>query len=164
MTELLVVLAIVAILAVVTIPISGYMRARAEKVKCIGNLRVLHSSLGSYTNDRGHWPQDPADYSDENEYWGWWIEELEGYGMAEETWACPAERRDRLIEEEPGAKVVSYIPTDFGPEQNAAYRYAGQPWAMEIGSPHDEAAHLLFPDGSVRQYVNNQDLGEGGEE
>ena len=57
LVELLVVMAIVAILASLLLPSLGAAKARARTVQCQSNLRQLGLALESYTTDTGRYPR-----------------------------------------------------------------------------------------------------------
>lgn len=67
--ELLVSVAIVAILAGLVWTVLGGAMRKARDTKCVGNLRTLHAAMGSYSIDWKHWPSlnretpaNPAQY------------------------------------------------------------------------------------------------------
>lgn len=60
--EVLVVLAVIALLAALLLPALGIARERARTVACLSNLRQIHGSIMLYTYDyEGYFP--PLDYS-----------------------------------------------------------------------------------------------------
>jgi prepilin-type N-terminal cleavage/methylation domain len=83
--ELLTVIAIIGILAAITIPLVGKVRARAESSRCISNLRQLYGVCMLYANDnKGCFP-DPnnkdAAAGDRN----WWDQTKGYYSLATGT-------------------------------------------------------------------------------
>ena len=159
MLELLVTIAIIALLLTVTVPISGVFKKKAEKVKCMSQMRTLHTSLTAHLTDKGHWPQLPDDGRDwtESGFFRFWVSSLEPYGASTETWLCPSdklylqmkkseiEKKDRFF--------GSYVPTPFDKSPASPLRW-NQPWLIERGDFHGEGGHLLMPDGSISSARN----------
>ncbi len=155
--ELLLVVAIMALLATLMIPLYGYFKRRAQDAVCMGNLRSLHAALSSYLTDHGEvWPQYPnTDDSSGGDSTKdkWWYETLKPYGPTRKTWICPSHPVDSATENDPQNYDSSYLPTPFGPEQNIAYRWK-QPWVVEIGGFHDgNQANQVMPGGEIRKGV-----------
>ena len=148
--EILIALTVIAILMSVSVPSYEAYRQRANKAVCISHMRNLHSALDSYIMDNNHWPQIPEGIfvaSDESVFWEWWIRTLEPYGGIDTFWLCPA---DKIRKESPDEYNGSYLPTKFDAHQFTPYRWGGQPWLIERGNLHKKGAHIMFPDGSVR--------------
>ena len=62
LTELLIAVAIIGVLASLLLPMMRSMANQAKVVRCIGNLQQMASALGSYAGDhQGAWP-----YPDDN--------------------------------------------------------------------------------------------------
>ncbi len=157
--ELLVAMGIVALLVAVLIPVMGTMRERARKAKCLSHLRLIHSGFTGHINDKGNWPQLPEEDKErglsESEFFEFWVASLEPYGVPEEAWICPSDRRfERLIEQE-GKKVFrgSYVATMFDEKAATPFKW-NQPWVMERAGFHRGGAHVLMPDGSVNSSKN----------
>ncbi len=147
------VVGIVALLIALAIPISGIFVKRAQKVRCISNMRTLHSALAGFVVDKGHWPQmeeDRFNFSEE-EFFRFWVQVTEPYGMNQDAWLCPADRglAERLGQMESNF-FGSYVVTRFDRQPATPYRW-NQPWAMERGNLHGKGAHILMPDGSVTE-------------
>jgi len=152
--ELLLVIAILAVMASMVYPMFGYFRRRAQDAICMTNLRSLHAALSSYMGDNGQvWPQYPnsGDGPNENTQAKWWYETLKPYGPTRKTWLCPSHPVDSATENDPQNYDFSYIPTNFSAEANIAYRWK-QPWVIEFGGYHDgNMANQVMPDGSLRK-------------
>lgn len=57
LVELLTVIAIIAILAAILIPVVGHMRSKAANTTCINKLRTLYQAVGVFTADHGSIPR-----------------------------------------------------------------------------------------------------------
>lgn len=161
--ELLVSITIVSILLTMVVAISGKFKARAEKAKCMSQMRALHTSFAAHVEDTGSWPQLPEREDDsgwsEDEFFRFFVLALEPYGGNEEMWLCPSDKdliKFRLLNEQKrknerkGAKKYfgSYVPTRFAPGNHTPFRW-NQPWLLERGAFHSGKSHMLLPDGSV---------------
>lgn len=151
--EILVVLGILAVLGAILIPVSQKALSRAEAARCSQNLRNLHVALSLYLKEEGHWPQiDPQLISQPKQYGQAWMNALEPYGATQEIWICPTVRK-ALNEQEfanpEDRPTVHYTPTPFDDKPLTPYRWATQPWALEIGDSHGAGALVLFPDGTI---------------
>lgn len=154
--ELLACLAILGFLVSVTALSWPKLMASAASVRCLGNMRSLHVSLGSYVHDVGHWPQIPegidtaAAGGDDSTYEDWWLNELKNYGGTPEVWQCPTIQRLVAQKAKDGRPKLHYVPTPFDAQSITPYRWSTQPWLIEIGNMHGRGAHICFPDGSIR--------------
>jgi prepilin-type processing-associated H-X9-DG protein len=127
--------------------------SRAENAKCLANMRALHTALNAYVQDKGEWPQEPAELwqagnSDSLE--DWWVAALEPYGVTIVNWRCPTIFR-ALQKGDPEARPKThFMPSKFEPGATAPYRWSTQPWLIEIGNMHGRGGNICFPDGSIR--------------
>lgn len=127
--------------------------ARAEAAQCMTNMRSLHTALVGYMQDKAQWPQPPEglwEAEDQGPFEDWWIATLTPYGGTEVAWQCPTLRRLSLTQPEEEQHRMHYEPTPFDERTMTPYRWATQPWLVEIGDIHGRGAHILFPDGSIR--------------
>lgn len=154
--ELLVSITIGALFLGLSIAIADTFIKRAKKARCMSNMRTIHSGLLGYVTDNGHWPQmedDRVDFTEE-EFFGFWVKVTEPYGLNQETWICPMDRRYLGLPDEEKLKYSgSYVVTRFDSAPATPFRW-NQPWAMERGDLHGNGAHVLMPDGSVTESRN----------
>lgn len=148
--EILVALMVLAVLAGILIPGFGAIKRRAEKARCIGNLRTIHAGFDGYLLDKNQWPQLPQGYEEweETRYFKWWIQSIEPYGVGREVWLCPSDKISSDSSEPASEYHSTYAVTHFNPHQYTPYRWQ-QPWAIERGNLHGKGAHILMPDGSI---------------
>ena len=167
--ELMVVIAIIAVLALVFA--GSYQRyiAKAEGIDVMGKLSTMHKSLLTYMLEKGSWPQEPEEDSDgtDEALWDWWKKEMKPYGLSDADWFTSSHLR-RLNEEmkanggkpismEEMREAVSFpsiIPTPFAAGPTEPYRYEGQPWISETGEYHgDDGMFVIRADGSIHRVL-----------
>jgi prepilin-type N-terminal cleavage/methylation domain-containing protein len=162
--EVLIVVVIIGILAGLLFPLTGALRKRAEKAKCISQMRSLHGSFEGYLGDYGHWPQVPGSLDGFEDYSVFWISVLTPYGGTKDIWLCPTHKRDLIAErfafenapeegagegEGPPKVAISYIPTQFDKKPFRPYEW-NQPWLAESADNHGGGGLLIMPDGAIR--------------
>lgn len=150
--ELLIVFVVLALLVAVGVPSYGLFVERAKRAACMGKIRRLHTSLGSYTVDKGHWPQVPVEDTSltDDDINQKWVDALSPYGIALTDWICPADRY-----QEPGHRHdtnddphLSYVVTAFDGGSSTPYRWQ-QPWVSERFAFHPGGILMIMPDGSI---------------
>ena len=169
--ELMLVLALVAVLMLLAYQGYGVYAKKGESVACTKNMVNMGVALANYVSDKQEWPQesvlnDPnGKPPEEDALWNWWYEQMKEYGMGREDWYCPADLRTKKKEqaadkesgkEEGGTgalKDPTYIPGQFGPGQYAPYNNPNQPWAIERWA-HPEGMNKLMPNGTVQKEFN----------
>lgn len=152
--ELLIAIVVVAILATLLIPRISTMRACAQRVQCMANLRSLHIAANLYLQQNGSWPQitlASEDDAAEASYATAWIAALKTLGPTERTWICPTIQE---LMQNPDYMNPENVPTDyfamsFDDKPTTPHQWSRQPWFVEIGDEHGNSNLLVFADGSI---------------
>jgi len=143
--------AIVGILATLIAPALGPLQSRAERVVCMGHLRAIYAAENSYLDDYQGWPQPPAKAS-RQEFENYWKETLKIYGISDDTWICPTFKRG--FTENPqkysNYPTMHYMPAQFDQNPLTPRKWAGMPWAIEIGDFHATGNLLIRTDGAIK--------------
>ena len=144
---------IIGILLTMVFSITETINARAEKSKCMANLRGLYSGAACYVTDQGHWPQiDPTLARDDSkEYANLWITALGPYGLSQQNWICATQHRalgSPDLTRKDGARV-DYNATPFDDRPNTAYLWSTQPWFVEHAAVHDGGPLLIYTNGRI---------------
>lgn len=150
--ELLTVMFIIAILFAIIVPAFGYMRSRAERGKCVGNLKSIHVGAQLYVQDNGVWPQVDSKLFKTPAFATAWVAALAPYNLSAENWLCPTVQR--LMKDpdvnKPGNARIDYFGTPFGPDRGLPFRYPTQPWFIERGDVHGDGNLMIFTNGDVK--------------
>lgn len=151
--ELVIAIAIVAILALLTIPIISRLRARAERVQCAANLKNLAVGANLYVQQNGVWPQiHPVTAGDAPEdFANGWVAALEPFGVPRKTWICPT-IQGALHNPDystPENARIDYIATPFDDKPTSSHEWPRQPWFIETGDVHGNGNLIIFTDGSI---------------
>ena len=165
--ELAVVLVIIAIIAGLSLPVYGKLRARAQRVRCANNLRNLSLAANQFVQQNGSWPQippagrngSPAQFAEA------WISALAPLGTTRETWICPTIQN--LLRDPdystPETARVDYIATPFDDKPGTPHEWPRQPWFIETGDVHGNGNLIIFTDGSISDLKTVvQQAGRGG--
>ncbi len=143
---------VIGILTVMLIPAYSSVRARAQRVSCISNLKSLYVAANAYTQDRQGWPQIPTKDLQNPSYANGWIEALKPYGISSENWFCPTVRD--LLRENVATPRIDYFAMPFGSAVTEPYRYPTHPWFVERADVHGEGQMLILANGEI--YSSNQ--------
>jgi prepilin-type N-terminal cleavage/methylation domain-containing protein len=155
LTELLVSIGIIAILATLTVQGYSKIAASVARGKCIANLRNLHVAFATYVQDNGYWPQQPdfeSAYS--QQYQDWWLTTMDPYTKSREIWKCPLLKKYGAYASKGEKLEIHYTPTRFDARPTTPYRWEKQPWLIEVSNIHGNGPLLLMPDGSVRNLTD----------
>lgn len=146
--ELVVVVAILAILAGLLIGNYEKILASVEQAVCSSRMRQIRVALETYLQDHEEvWPQGPSPR--EAGWSAFWLETLEPYNITATTWQCPTIKRLTRGSQDT-LPSLHYVPTRFGPTRNIARRWATHPWLIEVGDAHGKGPLICFPDGSIK--------------
>jgi len=151
--EVLVVIAIMAILTALFIPNVGSLVNRAEKVVCSGKLRNLWTAFSVPVADGRGWPQLPSDVKigtlAEQQ---WWITTSSTMGLTTNDWKCPS--ISRALKRSTNAAqqqkfLINYLPTIFDARPTTPGKWGRMPWFTEISDIHGGGNLSVRADGSV---------------
>ncbi len=151
--ELLTVMVVIALLVVMLVPVLRTIQAKAEKARCMTNLRNLSVAANLYVQQNGSWPQiDTALLSgNRTQYAAQWIAALEPFGVSQENWICPTAQR---MLKDPDLKNpknirVDYNAMPFDDKPRTPFRWSRHPWFIEHNSLHGNGNLIIFTDGSI---------------
>lgn len=166
--EVLIAVVIIGILATLLIPVYGQMRARAQKVQCVSNLKQLHVATGLYIQQNGAWPAiETAENQTKTpeEKAELWLAALKPFGIQRVNWICPT-IQDLLQNPDystPETARIDYIAMPFDDKAMTPYQWPTQPWFIETGDVHGNGNLIIFTDGSVKALNDVQMSGPPGE-
>jgi prepilin-type processing-associated H-X9-DG protein/prepilin-type N-terminal cleavage/methylation domain-containing protein len=122
LVELLVVIAIISILAALLLPLLSKAKARAQRVRCVGNLHQLGIGLQNFLADNHAYPSYIGPTNSDNP--GFWISQLAsgGFGISkpptnlieEGVWRCPSAPHEMAWPVPPGEPFCSYGYNVYG--------------------------------------------------
>ena len=151
--ELMTVLIVIAILAVMLAPLVPNLQARAQKAKCLGNLRSLHVAANLYVQDNQHWPQISGNGTQDATVAKAWIAALNPYGLSQVNWVCPTIQQALRSPDlsQPDNVRVDYMAMPFGTKPRSPFQHPRQPWFIEAGDVHGNGQEVVFPDGHIEE-------------
>lgn len=159
LVEIMLTVAIVAILAIMSMGAYAKYIARTDNLVCIGRMKDVGTGLGAYLISKQEWPQFPEtlDNAEESRVWEWWITTLQPYGVAQSAWLCPSDERERKqsVKEkslERDKYESTYVPTHFDSNPDTPFRWR-QPWLLERSAYHPNGQNILMPDGSIQSFI-----------
>lgn len=131
----------------------SHFRARAERIRCVTNLRNLYIAADLYVQQNGSWPQIARNPSSDGaqEYARQWVEALAPFGAQPQTWICPTiegllHNPDYL---QPDNVRIDYIPMPFDDKPGTPHLWPQAPWFVEAGDVHGHGNLIIFTDGNV---------------
>jgi type II secretory pathway pseudopilin PulG len=148
--------AVTSILVVlVSLCIYGYGPAlnKVQSSICISQMKSIHMALSTSFNEKGFWPQPPEDLESQN-LESWWINDLASYQIKPEKWICPTIKKYLNSKNSIADIKSSYAVSNFDNAPSSPYKWAMQPWLIEVAGMHSLGPHICFPDGSI-QNMNN---------
>jgi len=152
--EVLVVIAIMAILTALFIPNVGSLVNRAEKVVCSGKLRNLWTAFSVPVADGRGWPQLPSDVKigtlAEQQ---WWLNTTAAtMNLSAKDWSCPTIARytaGAAASSKGNVNLICYYPTLFDARPMTPMSSLQMPWFTEVLSVHGNGNLSIRADGSV---------------
>lgn len=149
--EILTVVIVIAILALLLIPAISGMRARAQRVQCMSNMRSLYVAAESYLQQNGSWPQIAVTDSDEADDAAW-IAAFSQFGVVQKNWICPTTQGSLGNPDlnDPANVRIDYMPMHFDAKPFTPHRRPDWPWFVELGAPHGNGQLVIFADGSIK--------------
>jgi type II secretory pathway pseudopilin PulG len=149
------VIVIVAILSLLLLPVISQMRARAQRVQCMANLRSLYTGAELFIQQNGSWPQirmsAAESDTDEEDYARAWIAALTPFGPTQQTWICPTIQG--LLQNpdltKPENVRLDYVASSFDDKPTTPHQWPRQPWFAEVGDVHGNGNLIIFTDGSI---------------
>lgn len=154
MLEVLVAIFIIAILALLALPLYAKLRARAQRAQCMANLRSLSVAAEQFLQQNGSWPQIGRAGTDDSsmiQYSRDWIEALKPFGAQEKTWICPTVQNDLDNPDyTQGDSIrIDYLPMNFDDKPTTPHEWPRQPWFLETANSHGNGPLIIFTDGSI---------------
>ena len=158
--EMLITLGVISILVVLMLPVIGKLRARAQRLQCMGNLRSLHIAAEQYLQDNNQWPQISGAKTNPVGYAQKWIAALAPYKLTAKTWICPTVENalGNPNYATPGREACDYFPMPFDDKPLTPHQWPRQPWFVENANAHGNGQLIIFTDGSISDLltlVNN---------
>jgi prepilin-type N-terminal cleavage/methylation domain-containing protein len=145
LTELLIVVALIGILAALSLSVVQSLRGRMYFTRCLSNVRTIGAGFVQMVDAlpadeealKVHFPVEPS----------WWRSRLSGYGVRDEHWVCPASAHESETPEEWHAhyQYVGVKPWDakYSPFRSSYYAF------FESGAGHRELRMYVRADGSA---------------
>ena len=147
------VILVISILAVMAMPLYSQFLTRAQKAKCIANLRSLHVATNLYVQDNHHWPQLATAKSGDTAAAQLWIDTMKPYGLIQINWICPSIQQALHSPDlsDPTNTRIDYNATPFNIKPNAPFQQTRQPWYIEAADIHGNGQEIIFPDGHIEE-------------
>jgi prepilin-type N-terminal cleavage/methylation domain-containing protein/prepilin-type processing-associated H-X9-DG protein len=152
--ELLIVIAIIAILAALLLPVLGQAKQRAWGVQCVSNLRQIGVGMKMFADDNGElYPESGADI-----YWNAidpatgkasWMQQIYSYTMNTNLYNCPGNVQ---------LPVVLRGPFNYFNGARAAFIRAGADAAVNASAIRFPSSYVL---GGDTCGIPNSSVGEG---
>lgn len=154
--ELMTVILVVLILGVMLLPVYSGIERRAQKSGCIANLRSLHVATDLYLQEHHTWPQIKTDGVDPKIVAANWISTLQPYGLSQINWLCPTVQKtlENPDMTDPENTRLDYAASPFDTNPQTPFRWAKQPWFVEMADAHGNGQLILFPDGHVEELMD----------
>jgi prepilin-type N-terminal cleavage/methylation domain-containing protein len=153
LTELLVVIGIVAILSALILPNFSSILGAADRPICTARLKNLWSAFSTHLQDGNGWPQLPPGVQiGSTAEQQWWISMSSNtMGLTLKDWRCPSYARalKHSTNSQQQPYLISYLPTLFDPRPLTPKKWARMPWFTEVTGFHGGGNLSIRSDGSV---------------
>ncbi len=142
---------VIAILAVMGISTFGFLRAKAERAKCVRNLQGLYAAGASYLTDNGAWPQISTLDIEAPAFSKAWIQAFQPYGIGHVNWIC-ATVQTAIGDPpyDPDEPRIDYLGTGFDDKPNSPWQWPTHPWFIERANAHGDGNLIIFTNGQIR--------------
>lgn len=146
---------ILAILAVMAMPVVASIQKRAQVAACANNLKNLYVAANGYVQEHNGWPQisapDARKQGYDASYVTAWHAVLKPYGITPLTWVCPELHRQRGRPDltVPANLCVDYLAATFDARPRTPYEHSNMPWFVETTNAHGGGQLIIFSNGSI---------------
>ena len=147
--ELATVIVIIAILAAMITGVTVELRGRADRIKCVQNLKNIYTGTANYISQQGSWPQ--IDPKNQLACAKMWVATLQPMGLTQINWICPTVQR---VLDNPDLTTddnyrIDYIATPFDDKPMTPYLWPHQPWFVERGAVHGSGNLIIWANGQI---------------
>lgn len=152
LTELVVVIGILAILAALLVPRLSIILPAADRIVCMSHLRELWLHFAPCATENEGWPQLPkgVQVGSPAEERFWLDYSSNNLGIPSKMWHCPSiDRVSSRATREDHVPLIHYLPTLFDARPGTPNRYPAMPWFSEIGNVHGDGNLVIRADGAV---------------
>ncbi len=120
--ELLIVIALIAVLVAINFAVLSKVRQRAYLGTCISNLRQLVLAVHMYENDWGTVPIEEHIKTPDGWY-GWFAQKIQPYVRSDDLLLCPADYTKGTGDYSDDGPQPKFVPTWRGKEYRCSYWY-----------------------------------------
>jgi len=149
--ELMTAIVVIGILGVMATSSFAFLRAKAERAKCVRNLQGLYAAGASYVTDNGGWPQISTLDIEAATFSKAWIEAFRPYGIGHVNWIC-ATVQNGIGDppHDPTDPRIDYLGTGFDDKPSSPWRWPTHPWFIERANAHGNGNLIIFANGQIK--------------
>jgi hypothetical protein len=150
MIEIVTVVVVALILGTMLMGITIEVRGRADRLKCVENLKTLYTGAANYLAQQGSWPQIDGT-KDKTLYAKQWVAALQPAGIQQINWICPTVQREMGNPDitKGDNYRIDYLATPFDEKPMTPYLWGHQPWFVERGAVHGSGNLLIWANGQI---------------